>query len=157
MSHISEDSALHHRRAIVILDITLPASLRHVDSGATILTLTSLCLCKALLLEIFNSVVVSVGQEVVKLVCLGVVFQAVHQSSTIALYLFRCSNGEEHNLSKLLLVKRSEYAASKNVRLSIGPSLENNHGFVYSVHNEAHYIGPRHAWQLLSNHVFQLN
>lgn len=157
MGHVSEDSALHHRRAIVILDITLPASLRHVDSGATILTLTSLCLCKALLLEILNGVVVSVSQEVVKLVFLGVVLQAVHQSSTIALHLFRSSNGEEHNLSKLLLVKRSEYTAPENVRLSIRPSLEDDHSFVNSIHNEAHYIGSRHAWQLLSNDVFQLN
>jgi len=74
MSHISEDSALHHNRTIIIFDVTFPATLWHVNSGPSILTLTSFCLGKALLLEIFNRVIVSVSQEVVKLVLLGIVF-----------------------------------------------------------------------------------
>ena len=63
MPNVALDSALHHCTSIVILDVTFPARFRQI-----------MVLSEALLPEIFDSVIVCIGQEVVQIFRLGMVF-----------------------------------------------------------------------------------
>ena len=67
MSDVALNRALHHCASIVVFDKTFPARLRKV-----------MVLSETLFAEILNRVVVSVSQEIVKLLVLSMIFQFVH-------------------------------------------------------------------------------
>ena len=62
MSNVSLDSTLHHSASIVILDVALPTGFGKV-----------MVLCEALLSEVLDSIVISVCEEIVKLLRLSMV------------------------------------------------------------------------------------
>ena len=99
--HTLNDLTLHHRATIVVLDVSFPATLRHVAF-----------LVEPLLLEKLNGIVVSICQEILEVFLLGMVLQLVHQSSPKTSYLLLCGDSEEHNFGEPLCAERSEYAAS---------------------------------------------
>jgi hypothetical protein len=146
MLNVSINLTLHHRASIVVLNEAFPARLRH--RGA---------LREALFAEIFDRVVVSVGQEVVDLVLLSVVFQPVHEPCAVTLDLLGRRDREEHNLSELLRVKRAEYAATQDDWSLALLLLNDYHGFVHSIHNQSHDVRTRHPWKLLGDDVLQVN
>jgi hypothetical protein len=65
---VPDNLALHHGAAIVVLDVALPAGLRHVT-----------LLVKALLLEKLSRIVVRVCQEILEALFLGMIFESIHQ------------------------------------------------------------------------------
>ena len=73
---MSVHSALHHCASIVILDVALPAGFGKV-----------VVLCEALLSEVLDSIVISVREEIVKLLRLSMVLQLVHEAGTVAFHL----------------------------------------------------------------------
>jgi hypothetical protein len=62
--------ALHHSASTVVLDVALPSVLRH-----------EAFLVETLLFEKVNGQVISIGQEILKSLLLGMSFEFVHQSS----------------------------------------------------------------------------
>ena len=76
MSNVSLDSTLHHCASIVILDVALPTRFGKV-----------MVLREALLSEVLDSIVISVSEEVVKLLRLSMVLQLIHETRTVAFHL----------------------------------------------------------------------
>ena len=106
MLYLAVDLALHHGRAIIVLDVALPSSFIHEAA------IGLLVLLKSLLAEVLNRVVVSVSQEVINVLRNGVVLQFVHQARAVALYLLGSRNCEENNFSELLRWEGPENATS---------------------------------------------
>lgn len=67
MLDVSLDVALHHRASIVVLDKSLPSGFGQTWT-----------LSESLLAEVLDSIIISVGQEVVDFDLLGVIFELVH-------------------------------------------------------------------------------
>lgn len=124
MSNVSLDRALHHRASIIVLNVSLPAGLRQVR-----------VLCEALLSEILNRVVICVRQKVVQLLRLSMVLKFVHEAGSITFNLLLSRNGQENDLSELLLVKGAEDTPAKNLWLLTLLLLYDDHRFVNSVHH----------------------
>lgn len=143
---MSLDSALHHCASIVVFDVAFPARLGQV-----------VILREALLAEVLDGVVISIGQKVVQLLGLRVVLKLVHQAGPIALNLLLRRDRQKHDLGKLLRVEGSEDAASQDLGLLALLLLDDDHGFVHSVHHQAYDVGAGHARQLLGDNVFQVN
>jgi len=80
MSHVPMYSTLHHGTTVVVFNVPLPPSFRHVVGGCLISVRR---LGKALLFEVLDGVVVGIRQEIVELVLFGVILQPVHQPSAI--------------------------------------------------------------------------
>lgn len=79
--HIFHDLALHHRASIVVFDIALPSALCHESLWV-----------KALLSEKLDCIIVSIGQKVLKIFLLSMVFKSVHQTSAKTFNLLACGN-----------------------------------------------------------------
>ena len=124
MPYVPLNCALHHRASIVILDEALPAGLGQV-----------MVLSETLLAEIFYGIIVSIGQKVVQLFGLCVIFQLVHESRAIALDLLLGGDSQKDDLGELLGVKGPEDAPAKDLRLLALLSLDNDHGFVNPIHH----------------------
>lgn len=129
--------ALHHRTSIIVLDVSLPSILWH-----------SRWLCKSLLPEIFNSIIIRISQKVIQSLLLSMILQFIHQSCPIPLDLLWCSNRQEDYLSKLLWFEWSEDTSSQNLSLIILLPPSQNHCFMLSIHNESHNVILRHLWKL---------
>lgn len=72
MPNVLLNCALHHCASIVVFDVAFPARfVEVVDVG------------EALFAEVFNSVVVCIGQKVVQVLRLRMVFQLVHQARPV--------------------------------------------------------------------------
>lgn len=84
--YIPINLALHHCRAIVVLNKSFPASLNHEA------WIVYSVLLETLLAEVLNGIVISICEEVVNVLRYGVVFKFVHQPSSVAFYLFGRSN-----------------------------------------------------------------
>jgi hypothetical protein len=74
--NVSVDFALHHCAAIVIFDVPFPAGFGHRRT-----------LSEPLLPEVLDSIVVSVGQEVMQVNFLGVILKPVHKPRSVSFYL----------------------------------------------------------------------
>lgn len=85
MSDMSVNYALHHCTSIVILNVSFPSRLIHKSRWCRLFL-------KALLSEVLNGVIISISEEVVNVLLVGVIFKFVHQSCAVALDLFRCSH-----------------------------------------------------------------
>lgn len=95
--------ALHHGRPTVILDVAPPPSLGHLEVFG-----------KSLLTEELSCVVVRVCHEILDTNGLCISFEPIHEARSIAVYLEIFLDGEEHDLSKLLLREGPENAATNN-------------------------------------------
>ena len=69
MPDMALDCTLHHRASIIVLDIAFPARLGQVR-----------VLREALLTEVLNGIIISVGQEVVQFFRLGMVLKLIHET-----------------------------------------------------------------------------
>lgn len=142
--------ALHHGASVVVFNEAFPAGFRHeTGRGGT--------LVEALLSEVLNCVVVSVCQKIVYLIVACMVFQLVHEPSSISFNLLRGGHRKKYNFSELLFSKRPEYASAQDDWLLTWGLLHNDHRLMHSVHNEAHNVGAWHARELLCDYVFQVN
>ena len=106
MSDVALNCALHHCASIVVFDVAFPARLRQV-----------VILREALLAEVLDGVVISIGQKVVQLLGLRVVLELVHQAGPIALNLLLRRDRQKDDLGKLLRVEGSEDAATQDLGL----------------------------------------
>ena len=140
--NMSLNRALHHCASIVILNVALPSRLWQV-----------MILREALLSEIFNRVVVCIGQEVVYLLRLCMVFELVHQAWPVAFDLLLSRDGQKDDLCKLLRVERSEDTAAENLRLLPLLLLNDDHSLVYSVHHKSDDVGAGHPRELLRDNI----
>jgi len=104
--NIAVNAALHHRRAIIVLDETSPPRFVHEALAARLVLLESL------LPEILNRVVVRISEEVVEVLLDCVVFQLVHEARAVAFHLLSGRDREENNLREFLLRKRSEHTTA---------------------------------------------
>lgn len=144
--NVSVDFTLHHCTAIVIFDVPFPTSFRH-----------RWALRETLLPEVLDCIIVCVGQEVMQVDFLGVILKSVHEPGSVSFYLLGGRDRQENNFGKLLGVKGSEDAASKDDGPLVFLLLDNDHGFMHSVHNQPNNVWPGHAWELLSNDVLQID
>ena len=124
MSDVPLNSALHHCASIVVLDEAFPSGLGQI-----------VVLCEALLAEVFNSIVVCVGQKVVQFFRLCVILQLVHETRAVTLDLLLRRDGQEDDLSELLRVEGPKDAATQDLRLLPLLSLDNDHRFMHAVHH----------------------
>ena len=92
-------------------------------------------LCEALLAEVFDSIVVCVGQKVVQFFRLRVILQLVHETRAVTLDLLLRRDGQEDDLSELLRVEGPKDAATQDLRLLPLLSLDNDHRFMHAVHH----------------------
>lgn len=140
------DSTLHHRTAVIVLDVAFPPVFGH---GGLLL--------EPLLPEVLNRIVVCIGQKVLQTLLLSMSFQSVHEASSVPLHLLRGSDSQKHNLCKLLFIEGSKDAPSQDLwsLLSLAPN--DYHGLMLSVHDESNNVIPRHPWQLLSNNVLKVH
>ena len=145
VSNVPLYCTLHHCASIVVFNVAFPSSFWQ---GWTF--------CEPLLAEILDRVVVGVCQEVVEFVGLSVILQFVHQTGSIAFHLLLRRNCQKHDLSKLLGVKWPKDAATEDLSLLTGALLDDDHGFVNSVHHKSHDIRPWHPWKLLGNDVLKI-
>ena len=114
-------------------------------------------LSESLLAEILDSIVVSIGQEVVQLLRQGEVLQLVHQARTVALHLLESRDCKKDDLSELLCVEGSEDTSSQDLRFLALPLLLDDHSVVLAIKHESHYVWSRHPWQLLGDDVLELD
>ena len=92
-------------------------------------------LCEALLAEVFDSIVVCIGQKVVQFFRLRVILQLVHETRAVTLDLLLRRDGQEDDLSEFLRVEGPEDAATQDLRLLPLLSLDNDHRFMHAVHH----------------------
>lgn len=151
MFDIAIDAALHHRGAIVVLDIPLPPGFVHEPLS------TSNVLLETLFTEVLNRVIVCIRQEVVDVPLDCMVLESIHEASSVALNLLCRRDGKENYLSELLIWERSKNTPTQNDRLLTLDFLHDYHGLVHSVHHESDNVWARHARQLFSNDVLQVD
>ena len=113
-------------------------------------------LCEALLAEVFDSIVVCIGQKVVQFFRLRVILQLVHETRAVTLDLLLRRDGQEDDLSEFLRVEGPKDAATEDLFFLAGAFLDNDHGFMHSVHHKSYDIRPWHSWKLLGNDVLQI-
>ena len=163
------DLALHHGRAGVLLNITTPPLVRHLN-----------VLREALLSEEFDSVVVSIGCEVLHTDSLRVHLQSIQHERAKAVRPKLRSDRKENNFYEALGREWSEHAAANDLNLSLiiarvrlkrvrqlmlrravvfhlGPALPNQDGLMLPVHGQAHDVVSRHPRQLLRDDVFEVD
>lgn len=146
--------ALHHGGSTIVLNISLPSSFRHLQMFG-----------KTLFSEVFYSIVICVSDEILNSNVLCVGLQSVHQSSSIAFNLFRSTDSQKHNFCKLLWMKWSKNASSKNswfIRAHSSFICFINfpfyhHCFMLSIHRQSDNVISWHSWKLLGNNVFEIN
>lgn len=101
MSNMALNCALHHCASIIVFNVAFPSTFVQIVT-----------ICEALFAEILDCIIVGIGQKVVQIFGLGVVFELVHQARSVAFNLLLRCDRQEDNLCKLLFVKRSEDAAT---------------------------------------------
>ena len=124
MPDVPLNCALHHCASIVVLDEAFPSGLGKI-----------VVLSESLLAEVFDSIVVCIGQKVVQFFRLRVILQLVHESRAVTLDLLLCRDGQEDYLSELLRVEGPKDAAAQDLRLLALLSLDNDHGFMHAIHH----------------------
>jgi hypothetical protein len=140
------DLALHHCASVVVLDVALPASLRH-----------SWAFRETLLSEVLDRVVVGICEEVVEAILLSMVLQPIHKPSAVSLHLLRCRYCKKHDLSEILRREGSKHTPAEYDWPLVLLLFDDNHGFMHAVHDQAHDVRAGHARQLLRDDVLQVN
>ena len=103
-----DHSTLHDGPAFVVLDIAHPTWF-----------LQSNFLCKSLLLEVSDCIIVGVCEEVLDWgSCSNIVFQVGHEMCSVAFDLLVGGDGAENDLSEFAAIERAiRYASAAGVRL----------------------------------------
>lgn len=96
--------ALHHGSPLIVLNVPFPSLRRHLAVFA-----------EALLSEVSQRQIVSVGHEVLYLSMLHFLFEFVHEAGSKALYLFSRSDSEEGYLCEPFLLEFSEANTTHNL------------------------------------------